>query len=684
MHRIKSSLAMDGHSTDAAELPNIFIGPDSGEIVFNPTGFKTMALRFRLIAREESVGGSGHLSPPHEALVRDWEVVFKPGDTCQQSNGPNGRWCSHKALMYDEIPFDGQFACRCTPEMTFDFIYYPLVALFFPDLNCDRPQVLFTKAKDIDLPLHLPMALENYNAAVKDHLDDFAIAVWMLRCCYAIAFSLVLYLVYQFGWECWSPSFERKQYAHMEKVIKMRNAKHARYRGRINYTSDEPLLVVPAMLGHLEEVKFILDNCPDKKTRHRLLHDTDLQGKTALHIAAGRGHGRVVEYLIKVAPDTLDKGWGSFPVHDAALGGHTRMMTAFLERLEEKVPGLVNRVNDDGESMLYSAARQGHAETVAELLGRWHADTEIAKASLGYTALHEAAKAGHVEVVKALLAAGASTEAVSASNDLPLHFATLFASEEEQRLKVDDPTRAGFVNFQTNTMVVDMILEGGADANAVGSKGGTALWHACGKVPAARRLVGDLLSVGGDHHYQASTPEWPKGLRVLEKAAGGDAATGQQVELFIEAYPFLDLYWTRQTNSRCSRLAKLSVWAVLLVGCRLGTRATNAADGEDGEVYTARHAAAAAAASLKLLPYLPTEMWHRILSFLPRYSLHPRARVRQKIAALKRGQRAERLQKRQHELFTVENAQAYAEAARQAKAVRRETVPPGYTALLRD
>eukprot|EP00729_Bicosta_minor_P009453 gene9453-1346_t len=404
MHRIKSSLAMDGHSTDAAELPNIFIGPDSGEIVFNPTGFKTMALRFRLIAREESVGGSGHLSPPHEALVRDWEVVFKPGDTCQQSNGPNGRWCSHKALMYDEIPFDGQFACRCTPEMTFEFIYYPLVALFFPDLNCDRPQVLFTKAKDIDLPLHLPMALENYNAAVKDHLDDFAIAVWMLRCCYAIAFSLVLYLVYQFGWECWSPSFERKQYAHMEKGLKMRNAKHARYRGRINYTSDEPLLVVPAMLGHLEEVKFILDNCPDKKTRHRLLHDTDLQGKTALHIAAGRGHGRVVEYLIKVAPDTLDKGWGSFPVHDAALGGHTRMMTAFLERLEEKVPGLVNRVNDDGESMLYSAARQGHAETVAELLGRWHADTEIAKASLGYTALHEAAKAGHVEVVKALLA----------------------------------------------------------------------------------------------------------------------------------------------------------------------------------------------------------------------------------------------------------------------------------------
>ena len=269
------------------------------------------------------------------------------------------------------------------------------------------------------------------------------------------------------------------------------------------------------------------------------------------------------------------------------------------------------------------------------------------------------------KAVKVLLAAGASTEAVSKDGNLPLHLAVFFTTEEEARLSVDNPRQADFVNMRANCMVSAMIQQGGADINSLGSKGGTSLWHAAGKIPAAKQLVGDLIAFGSNVRHQASTLAWTKGLHVHEKANGSDRITGQEVERYIKQYPFLDEFWTRQRQARCSALAKHMVWAVLLIGCRLGSNTyyedDNCGDGgRDDDECVASSAAVA-------LPYLPTEMWHRILGFIMRCDLHPRPTARAARQRLKREARAGKQRARQRALFTKGEEAAYAATVEVAK-----------------
>lgn len=114
----------------------------------------------------------------------------------------------------------------------------------------------------------------------------------------------------------------------------------------------------------------------------------------------------------------------------------------------------VNTVDAWGNTPLYLAARGGHEELVRRLLGRG-ASTDMMN-TRGQTALHAACERGHKGVAQMLVEGGANVDPYS--NYLPpLHFAM----------------------FHCDSVLVDRLMEKGADINREDADGATILHRAC-------------------------------------------------------------------------------------------------------------------------------------------------------------------------------------------------------------
>ena len=115
--------------------------------------------------------------------------------------------------------------------------------------------------------------------------------------------------------------------------------------------------------------------------------------RSALHVAAERGHTRAVEQLVdKYGADVLARtADGSTLLHVASVHGHPETTLAFLRR---GVP--LAMPNKAGELCLHAAAARGHAGVVRALLER--AQTVDARTKHAYTALHLAVENVRPEV----------------------------------------------------------------------------------------------------------------------------------------------------------------------------------------------------------------------------------------------------------------------------------------------
>jgi ankyrin repeat protein len=197
-------------------------------------------------------------------------------------------------------------------------------------------------------------------------------------------------------------------------------------------------LVVAVAGGHLPVVEALVD-------AGQAPSEVDHLGQTATHLAAGHGHAALVRYLARAgAPvDALD-GSGQTPLLLAVEGGHHDAALALLDAGASlalpRTPKGRYLLEGSGHAPLHAAAARGDVALVRALLARGadpnqtidltgfrrpgEGSTDPRLADDGCTALHLAARAGQVVVVNLLLEGGAEANARARSGDTPLVLAS--------------------------------------------------------------------------------------------------------------------------------------------------------------------------------------------------------------------------------------------------------------------
>ena len=178
--------------------------------------------------------------------------------------------------------------------------------------------------------------------------------------------------------------------------------------------------------GHLEVCMHIVEKSDDKNPK------TQGQEITPLHLAARNGHFDVCKYILEnVAvknPATVD---GITPLHKAAKGGHLDVCRLILKDVVVKNPEGIN-----GATPLHSAAKGGHLEVCRLILEKAAIDNPAA--GDGITPLHLAAKGGHLEVCRLILKNAVDKNPAANDGITPLHIAAKGGHFEILKLFVDE------------------------------------------------------------------------------------------------------------------------------------------------------------------------------------------------------------------------------------------------------
>ncbi len=99
------------------------------------------------------------------------------------------------------------------------------------------------------------------------------------------------------------------------------------------------------------------------------VNSTDIQGSTALHIAAGLGHIKLVSYLISVGADRFARdGNGLAPMHFAARNGCIDIIKMLLEESDGRLSEDFDMKTYDGWTMLHCACRDGQSAVFEYLM----------------------------------------------------------------------------------------------------------------------------------------------------------------------------------------------------------------------------------------------------------------------------------------------------------------------------
>jgi ankyrin repeat protein len=235
--------------------------------------------------------------------------------------------------------------------------------------------------------------------------------------------------------------------------------------------------------------------------------------KTVLHIAASKGHLRVIELLIKDKVDVnavdeekmtplheavkyhqlravrlllknsanvkAEDAKGRQPLHLAAASNQDQVGTALLN-----AGASVEATDLGGTTPLHEASKHGHKNLARLLLER--SSNVNAVDSYGYTALHWAAEHGHEKVVQTLLKHNAKLEAKDNARQTALHVAVkwrrgeivqlLLVEAADVSLRTEDGSTAlHLAAIQGDEAVMELLLDAGAELNAETNEGKTAL-----------------------------------------------------------------------------------------------------------------------------------------------------------------------------------------------------------------
>lgn len=132
----------------------------------------------------------------------------------------------------------------------------------------------------------------------------------------------------------------------------------------------------------------------------KIVHSKNVNGETALFVAAREGNLEIAQLLISEDADVNEKDEDGFtPIYWASLRGNTEILKLLISEGAD-----VNSKNADGETPLHEAAAEGQYEA-AEILITNGADVN-AKDNEGNTPLDLAKRKGRDSVVNLLMERG--------------------------------------------------------------------------------------------------------------------------------------------------------------------------------------------------------------------------------------------------------------------------------------
>ena len=164
----------------------------------------------------------------------------------------------------------------------------------------------------------------------------------------------------------------------------------------------------------------------------------------------------------------------------------------------------VNQADEDGDTLLHTAAREGNTSMVAALLAMGGVDQADAS---GDYALHEAVGHGYVEVARLLIDAGGDANVVDADSYNPLHLAVYPGHVEVARFLIADGADIHYedirgctplfhTTYEDRAEVARLLLEAGARTDVKDEDGDEALHKAA--LYGANETVKCLLLFGAE------------------------------------------------------------------------------------------------------------------------------------------------------------------------------------------
>ena len=213
--------------------------------------------------------------------------------------------------------------------------------------------------------------------------------------------------------------------------------KYLRIHGAISGSSNQVAnFITAAAEGDIDEVRTLLELFVDDTTgtisgdgeqQLQLIDKGDYDRRTALHLAAGEGHGDVVELLCQVGANVnVEDRWNKRPLDDAKRVGHVECIE-ILERYGAKQGSSDAILDMDSITSLITAAASGDVEYVKLLIDNGSLNLDEGDYDKR-TALHLAAGEGHEEVVRLLCEAGANPNVIDRWGNRPMDDAILTSS----------------------------------------------------------------------------------------------------------------------------------------------------------------------------------------------------------------------------------------------------------------
>ncbi|KAL7935646.1 ankyrin repeat-containing domain protein [Trichoderma chlorosporum] len=237
---------------------------------------------------------------------------------------------------------------------------------------------------------------------------------------------------------------------------------------------------------------------PRKKAKIDL---QDTYGRAPLAYAVWNGDVALVRLLIEAGAreDLKDKLEGT-PLSYAFCNGNNHIIDLLTKKKRR------SDVQSDIDTLLYSAAREGHEEVVRLLLKTGRANMTT-KDPNGWTPLIISAEKGHEAVAKLLLKAGADVNAHDHRGSTALKWASSRGHEAVMKLLLEagadvnaqdnnGRTALMLASYSGDEAVAKLLLETGADVDAEDDDGRTALiWASYSGNEAVTKL---LLETGAD------------------------------------------------------------------------------------------------------------------------------------------------------------------------------------------